>query len=800
MFSNYLVAALRNLRRQRVHSLVNIFGLSLGMACAILILLWVGDELGYDRFHENFDRVYRVVADWPQYGWQGVNASPMPLGPAVEDGIPEVADTVRLAGQPRKVFRYGDRAFYEDRGIVADPSLFTALTFPFVKGTAAGAFTKPSDMVLTESTARKYFGDEDPLGKMVEVEGQPAVVTGVVADPPANSTLQFAFVNAFAFVGELTGYSTHWGAFNFDTFVLLKRNADPDEVGPKITAVAAANKSPHVEAGLTFRLQPLSEVHLDARPYAVSTVILGDRKAVALFSAIAAFVLLIACINFMNLSTARASMRAKEVGLRKTVGAARRQLVRQFLGESFLLTALAFAAALGCVLVLLPSFNRLTGKAIGMGLADGGHILVLGSVFLLTGLAAGIYPALILSGLRPVSMMRGGGPDGGRVARGSFFRRALVVFQFSLSIVLIIMTLVVVKQMRFIRSADLGFDRRNVVEMPLKGAVAARYPAFKSRLLEIPEIAFVSAESYPFAELTNRSAGNWDWEGREGRENLDLIFGGVDFDFAETLGLRIADGRMFSPEYGLDRSRTVVINQSAAAAMGLEDPVGKWVSFSRDGQERRTIIGVIEDPRFRSFRFGVEPMLFYLADMSGAEDRGIVLAKLRGGDGDPSRALAAISKVWAEFNPHIPFEYTFLDQTYRGLYRKERRALVLFNAFAGLAVVISCLGLFGLASFMAERRTKEVGVRKVLGASEWAIAGLMTRDFTRWILAANIIAWPAGYYAAGKLLQGYAYRAEIGIGIFVLSGVAALAIGLLTVGRQAFRAARANPVDALRYE
>ena len=800
MFRNYLTTALRNLRRQRIHSLVNILGLALGMTCTILILLWVGDELGYDRFHENFDRLYRVVADWPRNDWRGVNASPMPLGPAIEAGIPEVADTVRLAGQPRKVFRYGDKAFYEDRGIVADPSLFTALTFPFLKGTAAGAFTKASDMVLTESTARKLFGDEDPIGKVVEVEGRPAVVTGVVSDPPANSTLQFAFVNSFEFIKELTGYATHWGALNFDTFVLLKPGADPEAAGPKITAVAAANKSPHVEAGLGFRLQPLSEVHLDARPYTLSTVVLGDSKSVALFSAIAAFVLLIACINFMNLSTARASTRAREVGLRKTVGAAKRQLVAQFLGESFLLTFLAFAAALGGVFLLLPAFNRLTGKAIGIGLAGGGSLPALGAVLLLTGLAAGIYPALVLSGLRPVSMMKGGGRAGGRGARGPVFRRALVVFQFSLSIVLIIMTLVVVKQMRYMRTADLGFDRRNVVTIPLKGSVAGRFESFKTRLLELPGVAAVSAETYPFAELANRSSGNWDWEGREGREDLDLVYGGVDADFAETLGLRIAAGRMLSAEFGSDREGAVVVNQSAAAAMGLADPVGKWVSFSRDGKGRRTIVGVVEDPRFRSFHHGVEPMLFYLADMSQAEDRGIVLAKLRGGGDDLSSALGAISGVWTEFNPHVPFEYAFLDQTYERLYRKERQALVLFNVFAGLAVAISCLGLFGLASFMAERRTKEIGVRKVLGAPEWAIAGLLTRDFARWVLAANVVAWPVGHYAAGKLLQGYAYRAEVGIGTFALAGGVALAVALLTVGRQALKAARADPVESLRFE
>jgi putative ABC transport system permease protein len=800
MFRNYFVTALRYFRRQRLHSLVNCLGLSMGMACTVMILLWVGDELGYDRFHENFDRIHRVVADWPKNGWRGINASPMPLGPAIEGGVPEVADTVRFAGQPRKVFRYGDKSFYENRGIVADPALFSVFSFRFVKGTSAGAFTKASDMVLTESTARKYFGDEDPIGKTIEVEGKPADVTGVVADPPAHSTLRFDFVNAFEFIGDLTDYGTHWGALNFDTYVLLRPGADPEGTGPKITKIAAANNSPHVKEGLSFRLQPLSEVHLDARPYTLSTVELGDRKSVALFSAIAAFVLLIACVNFMNLSTARASLRAKEVGLRKTVGAAKGQIVRQFLCESFFMTSLAFAAALGCVLLMLPAFNRLTGKVIRIDLSDGGQILALAAVLLLTGLTAGILPAFVLSGIRPASMMKGGGQSGGRRGRGAVLRRALVVFQFALSIVLIIMTLVVSKQMRFIRTTDLGFDRENVVQIPLKGAVSARYEAFKTRLRDIPGIVAVSAENYPFAEITNRSAGNWDWEGREGRENLDLIYGGVDYDFAEALGLRIAAGRMFSPEFGTDRSEAVVINESAAAAMGLGEAVGKWVSFSRDGTGRRTIVGVVEDPRFRSFHHGIEPMLFYLADFAAAADRGIVLVKVRDGEGDMTGVLGAIAGVWAEFNPYVPFEHTFLDETYERLYLKERRTLLLFNAFAGLAIAISCLGLFGLAAFMAERRTKEIGVRKVLGAGEGAIAALLTRDFARWVLAANVIAWPIGYFAAGKLLQAYVYRPEIGIGIFVGAGASALVIALLTVARQALRAARANPVDSLRYE
>jgi len=797
---NYLVIALRKIKRQRGYSFINIVGLALGMACSILILLWVQDERSFDRFHPNFREIYRIVADWPKNDWKGVNASPMPLAPLAKEGIPGIAEAVRVTGHSRKVVRYKDKMFYESRGIIVDPTFFKVFSFPFVKGDPETAFRGMADLVMTESLARKYFGDEDPLGKMVLVEGQPASVTGVVADVPPQSTFQFDFASSFAFVAELTRFSTHWGALNFDTYLLLEKGANPQPIGPKLTEIAAANNCPQVNKGALFRLQPLSELHLDARSYTKDTEILGDRQLVQLFSVIAAAVLLIACVNFMNLSTARAAVRAKEVGVRKTVGAARGQLARQFLGESFLLVGIALVVALGVCLLVMPPFNQLAGKSLGLDFTSGRQLVGLAVAFLLTGLVAGSYPAVVLSGLRPACILSGRGNEAfgpaGRRSGGASFRRILVVFQFALSIILLVGTITVHKQLRFIGRADLGFDLKDIIQIPLKGTFAKQFPVFKTELRNLPAVASVTAENYPFSATAYRSAGNFDWEGREGRTDLDIIYAGVDEDFFATLGLKVITGRSFSPEFPNDKSGAVILNEAAVKAMGIREPVGKWFSPAKD--ERRTIVGVVRNVYFQSFYNPIEPRMFYLADFAETEDMALALVKLRGAD--TSAAVAAIKKLCARLNPDLPFEFKFLSQTYQELYVKEQRAARVFNIFTGLAVLISCLGLFGLAAFTAERRTKEIGVRKVLGAGEFGLVKLLTTEFSRWVLLANVLAWPVGYFAATKLLQGYVYRTGIGIGIFVLSGLLAWTIAVLTVCWQALRAARANPVESLRCE
>jgi putative ABC transport system permease protein len=784
--------ALRGIKKHKGYSFINIFGLALGLACCIMIVMWIRDERSFDRFHKNFDTIYRIVADWPKNGWEGVEATPQPLGPLAVEQIPGVLDMVRFASHSRLVFRYKDRAFYESRGLIADPSLFRIFTFEFLEGAAETAFTSPSDLVITESMAHKYFGDEDPLGKMVQVEGRPATVTGVMADIPQNSTLRFDFLSSFEFIGELANYGLHWGALNFNTFVLLHHEANPKDVGTKITSLALENNCPQVKDGASFRLQPLSAVHLDARPYKRDVVSLGDRRTLLLFSMVAAFILFISCVNYVNLATARSSLRAKEVGLRKTVGAGRFQIVRQFLGESFILTGLAFISALTLILLFSPLYSRLSEKPLALRLDDPAQILLLAGLFVLTGFLSGWYPALFLSGFPPIQNLRQQKRGGG----GVFLRRILVVLQFSLTIVLLIGTAVVFRQLRYVSHADLGFNRDNIIQIPIEENLGARYQAFKEELLRHPRVQSVTAERYPFAEQTWRSAGNFDWEGREARDDLDMVYTGVDYDFFKTMEIEMVDGRVFSRDYASDEKEAVILNQSAVEAMGIDNPVGKWFSSSKE--DRGIIIGVVSDVLFRSFHFKTEPRVFYIADLSDAEDMGLILVKI--GPGPMEEVLQDIRNIWISFNPISPFEYHFLDDTYAMLYQKEKRMLILLNIFTGFAVFISCLGLLGLAAFMAERRTKEIGIRKILGASEGGIVLNLTKEFVRWVLLANLIAWPLGYALGNTLLREFSTKKGMVVSIFVLSGALTLVTAALTVGFQAMRAVRTNPADSLRYE
>jgi hypothetical protein len=448
----------------------------------------------------------------------------------------------------------------------------------------------------------------------------------------------------------------------------------------------------------------------------------------------------------------------------------------------------------------MPAFNQLAGKSLGLDLASGRQLAGLAVAFLLTGLVAGSYPSLVLSGLRPARILSGRASEpfgpAGRRRGGASFRRVLVVFQFALSIVLLVGTITVQKQLRFIGRADLGFDPRGIIQIPLKGTIAKQFPVFKTELLNLPAVASVTAENYPFSAVAYRSAGNFDWEGREGRADMDFVYAGVEEDFFTTLGLKMVAGRPFSGQFPNDRSGAAILNEAAVKEMGLANPVGKWFSSAKN--ERRTIVGVVQDAHFQSFRFKIEPRWFYLADLAETEDMALALVKLRGDD--TAAAVAAIKKLCARLNPDVPFEFKFLSQTYQELYVKEQQAVRVFNVFTALAVLISCLGLFGLAAFTAERRTKEIGVRKVLGAGEFGLVKLLTTEFSRWVLLANVVAWPVGYFAATKLLQGYVYRTGVGIGIFVSAGFLAWTIAVLTVCWQALRAARANPVESLRCE
>jgi putative ABC transport system permease protein len=792
MIKNYLKIAWRNIQKHRVFSIINITGLAIGMACCIMILLWVQDEVSFDTFHKNRGNIFRVIADWEKYNWKGIEASPAPFAPAIEEQLPEIRHAVRVASHSRLVFHYKDKAFYEDRGLITDPSFFEAFTFSFVKGDPKSAFKEFSDIVITESMAQKYFGSEDPLGKTIEIEGIPATVTGVLRDVPQNSHLQFDFVSSFEFIDKLSNYSTTWGSYNFVTYVHVQEGTDVRDLAKKMTAVALKNQSPQVIEGLQFRLQPLSEVYLDARSYRMSIVTLGDAKYVFLFTIVAFFVLLIACVNFMNLSTARSALRAKEVGMRKTVGARRSQIVKQFFGESLLLTFISFLLALVLVALLLPAFNALSGKHMFLSTTSATQISILLAVVIITGVIAGSYPAIYLSAFRPVAVMKG---IKEAKSKGAAFRKGLVVVQFSLATMLLFGTAVVTKQLHFIQRAKLGFDKENVIHIPIKENIGKKYQTVKNELLKNPNILSVSAQRYAFSENTWRNSGVFDWEGKDPERKVDLVFAGVDYDFFETLNLEIKEGRSFSRDVLTDEDSGYILNESAIAKIGLESPVGKRFAIQKN---EGIIIGVARDAHFRSFHHTIEPRVFFIDNMAHATDQGLVLIRIHGAT--IPEALSHIESVWKDINPVSPFEYHFLDQTYDRLYRSEKRVGALFSSFAALAIFISCLGLFGLASFMTEQRTKEIGIRKVLGASAPKIIVLLTQEFTKWVLLANLIAWPVAYFVMNKLLQVYAYRTAIGIEIFVLSGLIALTIALLTVSYQALRAARSSPADSLRYE
>lgn len=793
MFANFWKTAWRNIVKHKAFAAINVVGLAIGLACCLLILFWVQDELGYDRFHENAGRIYRVVSDWAENKWDGVEGTPAPLAPAIEKELPEIERAARFATHNRRVFRYGERSFYEDRGIIVDPSFFEIFSFPFLAGTPQTAFTGPADLVISQAMAAKYFGTADPMGRTLDVDGRPFVVRGVVSDAPGRSTIRFDFASSFAYVDKLSGLSNHWGAFNFSTYLLLKEGSDPAGVGPKITQVGLNNKSPQVVSGVRFRLQPLAQMHLDARPYEKAAMDLGDAKAVSLFTVIAVFVLLVACVNFVNLATARSSVRAREVGLRKTLGARRGEIIRQFFGESFLLVCGAFVIALGLVRLLLPAFNRLAGKTMSPNFLRLDFLAGAVAVLAVTGFVAGFYPALVLSGFAPVQVLRRTFVGGGR---GSALRKILVVFQFALSLFLLIGAVILSRQYREMRTSDLGFSKDAIVQIPIKENIGKSYQAVKARLLQQASVTAVTAEGYPFAENWFRSSGNFDWEGRAPNQMIDFVYGPVDFGFFETLGLTFLQGRPFSQDRPTDAGGAVILNEEAVRQMGIKDPLGKWFSVSKE--QRGTIIGVVKNAQFRTFRFKEDPRFFYISDPAEAEDMGLVLVKIDGARA--GQALAHLRKVWSEFNAFSPFEYRFLDETYDRLYLPELRMNKVFRWFAGLAVFIACLGLVGLASFTAERKTKEIGIRKILGASPRRIVFLISGQLTAWILAANAIAWPVAFVVMNKLLQAYTHRTALSAGVFLLPSLGALALAWLTVGSLSLKAAQADPAGSLRHE
>ena len=773
MLRNYLKVALRNLSRNKVYSIINIAGLAVGMACFILIVLWVRDELSYDKFHPNADRLC-LVTDYEKYADGDeltFSVNPPELAPTLKSEYPEVVDAARYRPMGGMIVRSGGKAFSEDKLTFADPSFLSMFSFPFIKGEPDHALSSPNSVVITERAAIKYFGDEDPTGEILQVDGRvDLTVTGIIRNVPGNSHLQFDLVIPFKTVKEFGLEIEGWNQFAHKTYVLLSENADLALLSEKI---AGTIKQHDQDAIAELSLQPVTDIHLS-----------GDMSSIYLFSIIAAFVLLTACINYMNLATARAGKRGKEIGLRKVAGASRKEIVLQFLGESILISLVALCLSLLLLEIFLPLFNDLSAKQLSFSLIKNGSvILILLTTAIATGTISGSYPALLLSALGPASVLKGFWQSGSKAA---LLRKLLVSLQFVLSIALIIGTVVIGRQLHFIQNQKLGFDKERVLCISLKGESPRKYELLKDELSKAEGVASISAASRPPAGL-HMSTLIHEWgDGQvQGELLIHRLF--ADWDFAATLGVEMDDGRFLSQKFVSDTSASVVVNQAAVRAMGIESPLGKEVLGS-------TIVGVVKDFHFNSLHSEIKPLAIqHRHDMFR-----YLLVKMR--PDDIPGSVSALAAAWGKLMPGTPFDYRFLDENIDRMYRSDQRVGKIINSFTILALFVACLGLFGMASYTAEQRTKEIGIRKVLGATVPKITFSLIREFGKWVLLANLIAWPLAYFTMNRLLEVYAYRISLDVWIFLAAGAAALILAVATVGYQSIKAALANPVDTLRYE
>ena len=791
LVGSYVRVALRKMRRQLGYALITVAGLAVGLACAVLMMLWIRDETSYDRFHAHGASTFRLVTETKGEAAVTLDArAPTPLGPAAKADIPEVLDFCRYRTNKFYGVKSGDKAFYDEVIGIADPSFFTMFTFPFLKGDPKTALEGPRSVVITESLARKCFGDEDPMGKLLTVARDPYTVMGVIRDVPDHSHLHFSCVIPIVNMHEYHHVDFgNWNSMFFNCYVRLAPQASPSEAARKITGLAAKSLN---KPNIALRAQPLKDVHLKSDfAFDLDNYAQGSASTLTLFSIAAAAVLLLACINFMNLAMARSAGRAKEVGLRKVTGARRADIVRQFLGESVVQAFLGLSLAFLVLWAVLPLFNSLAEKRLSLiRLADPGLLAAVLGVTLLAGLLAGSYPALYVAGFEPGRTLKGAFPGGQRGQ--SALRKSLVVLQFTLTVFFVIGTIIVDRQLRFIRTKNLGIDTHHVI------ATTVRTEAQAKAILADPRILSAS-QSVPPA-MAPRAAIEVSWEGKNPADRAPFYPMPVDPEYLKTFRLQMAEGRFFETGRATDQTEAVVVNETAARAMGMETPIGKRLTVTAMSMEGRTesntytIIGIVQDFHQNSLRQAIEPMVFTNNGPQGP------WFNLRISASGIPETLRFLEKTWKTFIADFPFTYDFLDDKIDAFYKQDRRVRSILGVFAVLALFTACLGLVGLASFVAERRTKEIGIRKVLGASTRGLVLMQSREFLAWVLAANALAWPAAYLAAGKWLQGFAYRVRPGIAPALIAAAFSLLVAFLSVANRAVRAARANPTESLRYE
>ncbi len=799
MIKNYLKVAARNLARHKGYAFINVMGLAVGIAASVLIFLYVADELGYDRFHENADRIYRITADWSNNGDSRIHqlGTPHVLAKTIREKYPQVEALTQITGPfSDVVLRREDRALKESEVFAADDSFFDVFTYPLVKGDSRSALRDPNTVVLSETLAAKCFGQEDPMGKTIEIRlgGQTALhtVSGVARDVPRNSHFRFEMLVSLVTIFPTPNMGWTWN--NYITYLKLREGVTEALMEEKLAEIDKL----YFEGGREhipwiWTLEPVTWIHLH------SDLVTGNQPNgsvayVRLFTVVALLILVIAGINFVNLSTARSTRRAREVGIRKVVGSTRSQLVRQFLGESVLMSLVALAVGIGLIQAALPFYRNLAGRELALPYF-GNPLIIPGLVALAlaVGFLAGLYPAFFLSSFKQTEVLKGsrfGGKSRGALA----LRNGLVVFQFSMSVLLIIGSLVIGRQLDFIKNQRLGFDKDNVVAIHNADNLGNGLEVFRDRLLQHTDIVGVTA----VRALPGQGSPNWGIgvEGVQTERPLNMNFLTCDQDFADVLNIRMIEGRFMSRDYPSDVD-AVVINDKAAEYFGIPEPVGKRIRIWWTKKDL-TIIGIIDDFHFESLHRDVIPMGYILPEAIDSTRRPYLLAKIR--SEKTTSVLSSIEKTWRSMSAGLPYEFTFLDQRIDNLYQNDNRAGKIVTLFSVLAIFVSCLGLFGLAAFVTEQRTKEIGIRKILGARLSTILWLLTGQFVKWVVVANLIAWPVGYWVMGRWLQGFAARTSLTAGLFIVSGLAAVAVAVLTVSSQVLRAAHANPTDSLRYE
>lgn len=789
MLKNLLKTAVRHILKHSGYSILNILGLTFGITSALFLIIYVFDEISYDKHNEKADRIYRVASKITerddQFTWI---VAQIPFGPQVVQDYPEVESFVRFINMPRALFKYEDKEFNEEAFFFADSTLFDIFTLKTVKGDPKAAVLAPDKITITEKIAARYFGDTDPIGKILKSGNDSYEVTGVIEDIPTNSHFRF---DAVAARNNLPKQLGNWGNFGVFTYILLPENFDAKAFETKIQAMYDAHMKSifgPLNIKIEYILEPIRKIHLYSTN-AGEPEPTGSITYVYIFSIVAIFLVLIAAMNYMNLATARSSGRAREVGLRKVVGSKRATLIAQFLSESTVFTLVALVLSLALLAALLPKFNLLAGKSFGLSvLYSPAMILSLLGIIITVGIIGGSYPAFFLSRFSPVTVLKGEITQG---SAGSLFRKILVVIQFTVSAVMIICTLVVFRQLNYLKTMDQGFDQRNVIQLTLNQGLGRKYTLLKDQLRDLQGIKYVTSTNTPIGEGSGKVIFNMETD--QGMSQRGINFAVVDPDFVETLGITIREGRDFQEDMPSDTLTGVIVNETLVKRMGWTDPIGKKAELGDANTIRARVIGVMKDYHQTGMYNEIESLLLVYRPLNN-----IVYVKLTGEN--VQETIGRIEEKWKEIFPDQPFTYEFLSDRFNRQFEADEKRGFIFTLFTILAILIACLGLFGLASYTVEQRTKEIGIRKVFGANESSILRLVSKDFLVLVTISVIIAFPLAYYFMSRWLENYVYKSKLGIMLFLAAAILTLVITFLTISYKAYQASVMNPASSLKTE